>query len=364
MRRSSATRCVLTAHLCRRAIGLALAGLLLLTVAACSSAPGKGALSALTPTETLPTATASATPSPTSTSTPTRTPTATATPPPTATPTPPCGELTLRDAAEPVNVRRGPGTAYGLISQLQADEKILVRFKTADELWVQGDLVGAGGQVSREGVWITAGPEWVTIACGLDGVRVVPAEQIPPTPTPEPTATPATITSGRNFTILNEREDGIRLSIQPAWGREEVESLIDKYKPGWHVTIRVIADRSIMPIRWDGQGGGVGMYFPSCGGFFYSQMAAYDPAQQEATWFVWPGTCFTQRGAEQVKDGDKGADVSTTWGLVDFLYFSDPTYLGPDTDVSQPELQAERNRLMGVPFWGCAKAQALLEWSW
>ncbi|MDH7486632.1 MAG: SH3 domain-containing protein [Anaerolineae bacterium] len=123
------------------------------------------------------------TPKPIETLTPTETPTPTSTLTETPTPTPVCGELALAEGKKAVNIRKGPGTNYGIVETLNPGEKVFVRAKTGNG-WVFGDLIGPDERVVREGIWITASPELVTISCGLDEIPIVPPEKIPPTPTP------------------------------------------------------------------------------------------------------------------------------------------------------------------------------------
>lgn len=146
----------------------------------------------LTQTPTLtPGPTATETPTSSSAPTPPPTPTTEPTDTPEPTPTPVCGELTVLDPDQSINIRSGPGTNYDIIGSLHSSHKILVRGMTENGGWVTGDLVNSQGEVVAEGIWITGNTErWVRITCGKDSIDVVSQDQIPPTPTTEPTTPP------------------------------------------------------------------------------------------------------------------------------------------------------------------------------
>ena len=105
-------------------------------------------------------------------------PTATPEPPtPTATPEPQVARFTTGAA---VNVRSGPGTAYGQIGQLQPGQAFAITGKSPAGDWLQFDFNGRVGWVLGQLVRVS----------GAELVQV--AQNIPPAPTarPRPTAAP------------------------------------------------------------------------------------------------------------------------------------------------------------------------------
>jgi hypothetical protein len=164
----------------------------ILTLALLVSA-GCAQLSGPRPTPVLPTKT----PKPTFTPTPNWTPTqailptatpapATPTPEPTATPVPTEVPPTATPVPEPrftanstVNVRSGPGTNYDRIGALGAGQAFDIAGKNAAGNWLQFDYNGRPG-------WVLA--DLVTVSGDFGQVQV--AQNIPPPPTPRPTARP------------------------------------------------------------------------------------------------------------------------------------------------------------------------------
>jgi WD40 repeat protein len=116
---------------------------------------------------------------------PTDTPTATATPRPTATPTPPTPTLTptpvpeaFANVAKGLNVRRGPGTVYSIVTVVPQGARLIVGGRNPECTWW----------------WVTIpndGDGWVSIDLLKSNVpKCNPAPTaVPPTPTPTPTAT-------------------------------------------------------------------------------------------------------------------------------------------------------------------------------
>ena len=116
------------------------------------------------------------TPIPTATLIP-DTPTPTS-PPPTATPVPPSVVITRPT----VNIRRGPGTNYGVLGQGRNGEKFIITGKNPRGDWWQIDFNGQAGWVKDD---------IVDKEGQLDTVQVVASIPAAPTPVPRPpTATP------------------------------------------------------------------------------------------------------------------------------------------------------------------------------
>jgi len=120
------------------------------------------------------------------------TPTATATPLPTATPTmmptdTPTSALVPTPVPSPLgivnadalNVRTGPGTAYGIVGVVAAGDELEISARTATGDWLA--VVSAGG---RRG-WVYAA--YVDLVVPLEAIPVV--TEVPPTPRPAATAT-------------------------------------------------------------------------------------------------------------------------------------------------------------------------------
>ena len=93
-----------------------------------------------------------------------------------AAPTTAAAQVTTNDI---VNIRNGPGTAYGLVGSAQAGESFTVTGKNQAGDWWQINYNGQTGWVFGQ----------LVTASGTEGVAV--AQNIPPAPTPAPaTATP------------------------------------------------------------------------------------------------------------------------------------------------------------------------------
>jgi hypothetical protein len=115
--------------------------------AAATDTPAPQPTATLTATQT-PTSTPSATvtPSPTATATHTATPTSTPTATPTATATPTLlapgdtGLFGVITANQTVNVRSGPGTAFGVIGTLEPGERVRVFGPNGDGTWIEVEL--------------------------------------------------------------------------------------------------------------------------------------------------------------------------------------------------------------------------------
>ena len=135
---------------------LALVALLCLVLSACG-ANALNPTASLTPSDTAPPPTATLTPTATNTptdtptathtSTPTATYTATNTSTPTATPTP-YGIIASQRRA---NIRRGPGTAYGIVAALQPGSALPVLGESDDGSWISVRLDDGGdGWISAD----------------------------------------------------------------------------------------------------------------------------------------------------------------------------------------------------------------------
>ena len=140
--------------------------------------------------------------------TPTVTPTATATATATATP---AGGVAVRTAGA-VNLRTGPGAAFGIAGTARAGEELRAGGRTADSAWLQVTGAAGSGWVPADLVQVvngsiaslpvTAGSAQATgtpAAGGTPAPRTPTATPVQPTATPvRPTATqPATQPSGR-----------------------------------------------------------------------------------------------------------------------------------------------------------------------
>ncbi len=112
-------------------------------------------------------------------------------------PLPVC-ELTSR--GEVVNVRRGPGTEYPVVSGLKPGLKLEVKYKSPDGKWVSGELVDERGNVIAKDVWVTADPGLTKASCSLDSVAV--AREVPPTPSPAEAKKGPEVEVGREYTLL------------------------------------------------------------------------------------------------------------------------------------------------------------------
>ena len=129
------------------------------------------------PKET-PTPAPTPTPRPTFTPTPSPpTPTPTPKPSPTATPTKESNEATLTTLKN-INMRKGPGTNYGIVGTLKAGNtfKVYARY---------------GEWYKLENGWVYGGKGFAKLSSNAKRMPSLPASKIPPTPTPKPpTPTP------------------------------------------------------------------------------------------------------------------------------------------------------------------------------
>lgn len=117
-------------------------------------------------------------PRPTTPALPTATPPSSATTAPTATQTPLC-----RVTAAALNLRRGPGPAYGPpILALASGAEVLPLARTAGGEWLNVQVV-ASGQTG----WVSADP--ALLSCNFPPAQLPPG-RVPPLPPPQPTATP------------------------------------------------------------------------------------------------------------------------------------------------------------------------------
>ncbi len=146
------------------------------------------------PSPTVPPATATPTQAPpTATQTPTAKPTRTPTPaPPTDTPTPKATETPTPVPADAVvtapqlNVRSGPGTAFGSVAALVKDDALDVIGQSNDCAWLQvRTATGAEGWVAH----LIGGKEYTSLNIECDSVPEVVVST--PTPRPQPTSPPA-----------------------------------------------------------------------------------------------------------------------------------------------------------------------------
>ena len=205
-----------------------------------------------TPTPTMtpsPLPTHTLTPSATPTSTPMATPTAT----PTVTPTP------LPDAVvnvKALNVRSGPGTVYDILAGVHQGDDLEVIGQAYECDWLKV-IIPQGTQG-----WVAGGPEYVirNLPCEL-----IPAEAIPPTPTPLPTRdTRPTV----RILIRNNTGGTLHLSLS---GPAQYNFTI---LPGSH-TISVVSGS----YSYTGRG---------CGGA--TKSGTYELSWQTGdwTWWCWP----------------------------------------------------------------------------
>ena len=105
----------------------------------------------------------------------------TATPTALASVTLPPGVPRAAITAEILNVRRGPGTNYSGIGQLQQNDVVEIVGKNADSSWLQ--IVYPAGTIGRG--WIAA--SYAQVSGSLASIPVVEA---PPPPTPTPASSP------------------------------------------------------------------------------------------------------------------------------------------------------------------------------
>jgi len=82
-----------------------------------------------------------------------------------------------------VNLRAGPGTNYPIVGGLQEGDPVEIAGRTGDGGWYQI------WRPDRSFAWVSAA--YVQVNTDADAIPVVPASQIPPTPSPAPTATAA-----------------------------------------------------------------------------------------------------------------------------------------------------------------------------
>lgn len=93
--------------------------------------------------------------------------------------TPPLGVPSATITAEVLNVRRGPGTRYPVVGQLQRNDAVEIVGKNADSSWLQ--VVYPTGTIGRG--WISA--SYAQVRGSLASIPVVEAPP-PPTSTPAP----------------------------------------------------------------------------------------------------------------------------------------------------------------------------------
>jgi uncharacterized protein YgiM (DUF1202 family) len=147
-----------------------------------ASRVAKTAPVAIPPTPQPPTDTP--TPTPTETLTPTPTPTATPTTTPTPTPPPEPDAVIVA----PVNLRRGPGKEYDIISTLSPGQVLTVTGRIADATWLQVNT-----DQMQEG-WVVNRANLVTLNLSAEQIPIVSPPPTPTaTPTPTPTETPTPI---------------------------------------------------------------------------------------------------------------------------------------------------------------------------
>ncbi|MCI0394513.1 MAG: peptidoglycan DD-metalloendopeptidase family protein [Chloroflexi bacterium] len=93
----------------------------------------------------------------------------------------PCQDLAFVTANVPVNVRRGPGTIYGVVGALPEGQTAEVIGRLADNTWWRVNLPN-----------VTSPEQWVfgQVVTFSGDVSCVPVAAAPPTPTFTPTATP------------------------------------------------------------------------------------------------------------------------------------------------------------------------------
>jgi hypothetical protein len=93
-------------------------------------------------------------------------------------------QTVCRLAVPALNVRSGPGLAYEIIKKVRSTgveiATVLVVGRTDDASWLQVD------ERVADGGWVIAGSEYLTCDGDLLSLPVVPADQLPPTPTPLP----------------------------------------------------------------------------------------------------------------------------------------------------------------------------------
>jgi|GEM_PF-6573400 hypothetical protein len=152
------------------------------------------------------------------------------------------------------------------------------------------------------------------------------------------------------------------LSVNPAWGAQALEGLIQKYKPGWTINIQIVADYHQMPRTPDGSPYGAIAGFRGQG-YLDSEMAAYDGQRKTATFYFWPGDQFKVASQGRVKDGDNFTNWLTSTQLLLFLYNSDANYIVHGSPLSST-VQEDLDLYSGVPALGSPKNQSLLHWNW
>jgi len=166
---------------------------------------------------------------------------------------------------------------------------------------------------------------------------------------------------GRNFAIQNEHPT-LRVAIDPHWGIGEVERLVDEFKPGWTVRVRILASIDQVPLTPDGKTHGYITYTKR--GLFSSEMATYDVQKKEATYFYYPGgEHFQTIGGRAVEDGaDQVADFSFSFKFVTFLASDSPAYLAPGAPDVSPAAADERQAHCGAPRFAGGSQAALFTW--
>jgi hypothetical protein len=155
--------------------------------------------------EPTPTYTPTPTPTPTvtqtNTPTPTHTPTSTPSPTPTPTNTPsPTPTLALPDAVivAPLNLRSGPGTAYGTIITLSLGQVLTVTGRLENATWLQ-----VSTDQMQEG-WVFNGTDYVTLNLATEQIFTVSP---PPPPSPDFAGRVCQIKSGWDSNTIFLRQD-------------------------------------------------------------------------------------------------------------------------------------------------------------
>ena len=226
-----------------------------------------------TSTQAPPTATPTTKPTRTPTPTPAR-PTDTATPVATETPTPVPVDAMV--TAPQLNVRSGPGTAFGTVATLVKDDVLDVIGQSNGCVWLQvRTATGAEGWVAH----VIGGKEYTSLNIECD---TVPEVVVPtPTPRPQPTSPPAvptlppavaTATPGSGLPpnlgcYLIQNQLGVEITVTINNGSFRVPPMMDfplclppgRYNytidapPPWNSingTLEVVAgDRLLWPIR-------------------------------------------------------------------------------------------------------------------
>ena len=182
-----------------------------------------------------------ATDTPIPTNTPNVPPTPSSPPTPVATPTP-ITQPEATVAIKALNVRSGPGVAYGRVGQVKEGEKLKVLGRTEASDWLK--IVTGDG---KEG-WVSA--EFVTVNTDLGPVAVAQAPPAPtPVPaTPTPTPAPPTPTSPPQPTATPKPQFqyslGRRVTCTPNCGTTGIKGTVydvnNKRVPG--AFVRVSAD--------------------------------------------------------------------------------------------------------------------------